>query len=102
MPKFYIKKTSLGEGQNSLVFKGKVVEGPINRGMVLEIPIAGASDVVPVKIFDIVHCEKQKDELKKVGLVADFYDTPDDLEVILGLNIADEEVNVRIEEKEEW
>ena len=62
----------------------------------------GASDVVPVKIFDIVHFEKQKDELKKVGLVADFYDTPDDLEVILGLNIADEEVNVRIEEKEEW
>ena len=102
MPKFYIKKTSLGEGQNSLVFKGKVVEGPINRGMVLEIPIAGASDVVPVKIFDIVHFEKKKDELKKVGLVADFYDTPDDLEVILGLNIADEEVNVRIEEKEEW
>ena len=102
MPKFYIKKTSLGEGQNSLVFKAKVVEGPINRGMVLEIPIAGASDVVPVKIFDIVHFEKQKDELKKVGLVADFYDTPDDLEVILGLNIADEEVNVRIEEKEEW
>ena len=102
MPKFYIKKTSLGEGQNSLVFKGKVVEGPINRGMVLEIPIAGASAVVPVKIFDIVHFEKQKDELKKVGLVADFYDTPDDLEVILGLNIADEEVNVRIEEKEEW
>ena len=102
MPKFYIKKTSLGEGQNSLVFKGKVVEGPINRGMVLEIPIAGASDVVPVKIFDIVHFVKQKDELKKVGLVADFYDTPDDLEVILGLNIADEEVNVRIEEKEEW
>ena len=102
MPKFYIKKTSLGEGQNSLVFKGKVVEGPINRGMVLEIPIAGASDVVPVKIFDIVHFKKKKDELKKVGLVADFYDTPDDLEVILGLNIADEEVNVRIEEKEEW
>lgn len=102
MPKFYIKKTSLGEGQNSLVFKGKVVEGPINRGMVLEIPIAGASDVVPVKIFDIVHFEKQKDELKKVGLVADFYDAPDDLEVILGLNIADEEVNVRTEEKEDW
>ena len=102
MPKFYIKKTSLGEGQNSLVFTGKVVEGPMNRGMVLEIPIAGASDVVPIKIFDIVHFEKQKDELKKVGLVADFYDTPDDLEVILGLNIADEEVNVRIEEKEEW
>ena len=102
MPKFYIKKTSLGEGQNSLVFKGKVVEGPINRGMVLEIPIAGASDVVPVKIFDIIHFEKQKDELKKVGLVADFYDAPDDLEVILGLNIADEEVNVRTEEKEEW
>ena len=107
MPKFYIKKTSLGEGQNSLVFKGKVIEGPINRGMILEIPIAcftdGASDVVPVKIFDIVHFEKQKDELKKVGLVADFYDSPDDMEVILGLNIADEEVNVNnTEDKEEW
>ena len=103
MPKFYIKKTSLGEGQNILVFKGKVIEGPINRGMILEIPIAGASDVVPVKIFDIVHFEKQKDELKKVGLVADFYDSPDDMEVILGLNIADEEVNVNnTEDKEEW
>lgn len=95
MPKFYVKKTSLGEGQTSLVFKGKVIEGPINRGMVLEIPIMGASDTVPIKIHDIVHFEKQTDEMRKVGLVADFYDSPDDLDVILGLNIADEELSVR-------
>lgn len=95
MPKFYVKKVSLGENQASIVFKGKVIEGPIGRGMILEIPVAGASDTVPVKIDSIVHFEKQKDEMKKVGLVADFYDSPDDLDVILGLNIADEELNVR-------
>ncbi len=102
MPKFYVKKTSLGENQTSLIFKGKIIDGPINRGMIIEIPITGASAVVPVKIFDIVHFENQKDEFKKVGLVADFYDAPDDLDVILDLNIAEEEVNVREEEKEEY
>lgn len=95
MPRFYVKKASLGENQASIVFKGKVIEGPIDCGMVLEIPIVGASDTVPVKIDSIVHFDKQKDEMKKVGLVADFYDSPDDLDVILGLNIADEELNVR-------
>lgn len=102
MPKFYVKKTSLGENQTSLIFKGKVVEGPINRGMIIEIPITGASAVVPVKIADIVHFENQKDEMKKVGLVADFYDSPDDLDVILDLNIAEEEVNIKEEEKEDY
>ncbi len=92
MPKFYVKKTSLAE--NSLIFKGKVIEGPINTGMILEIPLLGASDVIPVKIHEIAHYEKETDELKKIGLIADFYDAPDDLDVIFNLNIADEELNV--------
>lgn len=93
MPKFHVKKTSLGEDQTSLIFKGKVIEGPINRGMILEIPITEAA-VINVKVYDIVHFEKQKDEMKRVGLVVDFYGEPDDLDVIRGLNIVDEELNV--------
>lgn len=89
MPKFHVKKTSLSEDQKSIVFKGKVVEGPINKGMLLEIPITEAASV-KVKVYDIVHFEKQKDESKKVGLVVDFDDEPEALEIVMGLNIADE------------
>jgi hypothetical protein len=89
MPKFHVKKTSLSEDEKSLVFKGKVVEGPINKGMLLEIPITAAA-VIKVKVYDIVHFEKQKDESKKVGLVVDFDDEPEALEIVMGLNIADE------------
>jgi len=90
---FHVKKTSLGEDQTSLVFKGKIIEGPISKGMTIEIPVTGES-VVKMKVYDVVHFEKQKDEDKKVGLVVDFYNLPDDMEVILGLNIADEDLNV--------
>ena len=89
MPKFHVKKTSLSEDQKSIVFKGKVVEGPINKGMLLEIPITEAASV-KVKVYDIVLFEKQKDESKKVGLVVDFDDEPEALEIVMGLNIADE------------
>jgi hypothetical protein len=89
MPKFHVKKTSLSEDQKSVVFKGKVVEGPINKGMLLEIPITEAASV-KVKVYDIVHFEKQKDETKKVGLVVDFDDEPEALEIVMGLHIADE------------
>ena len=88
-----MKKTSLGEDQTSLVFKGKIIEGPISKGMTIEIPVTGES-VVKMKVYDVVHFEKQKDEDKKVGLVVDFYNLPDDMEVVLGLNIADEDLNV--------
>lgn len=93
MAVFHVKKTSLGEDQTSLVFKGKIIEGPISKGMTIEIPVTGES-VVKMKVYDVVHFEKQKDEDKKVGLVVDFYNLPDDMEVILGLNIADEDLNV--------
>ena len=89
MPRFHVKKTSLTEDQKSIVFKGKVVEGPINKGMLLEIPITEAASV-KVKVFEIVHFEKQKDESKKVGLVVDFDDEPEALDIVMGLNIADE------------
>ncbi len=91
MPKFHVKKTSLSEDEKTIVFKGKVVEGPINKGMLLEIPITEAA-TIKVKVYDIVHFEKQKDESKKVGLVVDFDDEPEALEIVMGLNIADEDL----------
>ena len=93
MAVFHVKKTSLGDDQTSLVFKGKIVEGPISKGMTVEIPVTQEA-VVRMKIFDVVLFEKQKDEEKKVGLAVDFSDSPDDLEVLLELNIADENLNV--------
>jgi len=89
MPRFHVKKTSLMGDDISIVFKGKVVEGPINKGMEIAIPITDAASV-KMKVFDIVHFEKQKDEEKKVGLIVDFTEEPEALDIVLGLNIADE------------
>lgn len=91
MPRFLVKKTTPSETGKSLVFKGKVVEGPINKGMSLLISMAGQA-VIPVKITDIIHFEKSKDDSKKVGLVVDFEDELEDMRIIMALNIADEEV----------
>ncbi len=93
MAVFHVKKTSLGDDQTSLVFKGKIIEGPISKGMTLEIPVTQEA-VVKMKIYDVVQFDKQKDEDKKVGLVVDFYNLPDDMEVIMDLNIADEDLNI--------
>jgi len=93
MPKFHVKKTSLGEDEKSLVFKGKVIEGPINKGMTLEIPITEAA-TISMKIYDIVHFEKQRDESKRVGLIIDFAEEPEALEFVMSLNIAEEELTV--------
>ncbi|MCQ2105029.1 MAG: hypothetical protein MJZ26_04470 [Fibrobacter sp.] len=93
MAVFHVKKTSLGEDQKTLVFKGKIVEGPISKGMTLEIPVTQEA-VVQMKIYDVVLFEKQKDDDKKVGLVVDFDGLPDDMEVIMGLNIADEDLKI--------
>jgi len=94
MPRFLVKKTAPTEDGKSLVFKGKVVEGPINKGMELLISIAGQA-VIPVKITDILHFEKSKDDAKKVGLVVDFEDEPDDMAMIIALRITDEEIECR-------
>ncbi len=91
MPRFLVKKTAPTEDGKSLVFKGKVVEGPINKGMELLISVAGKA-VIPVKITDILHFEKSKDDSKKVGLVVDFEDEPDDMAMIMALRITDEEI----------
>ena len=96
MAVFHVKKTSVGDDQSSLVFKGKIVEGPISKGMILEIPVTQEA-VIRMKIFDVVQFDKQKDEDKKVGLVVDFYSLPDDMEVIMGLNIADEDLTISAE-----
>ena len=93
MAVFHVKKTSLGDDQTSLVFKGKIVEGPISKGMTVEIHVTQEA-VVKMKIFDVVLFEKQKDESKKVGLVVDFKDLPDDMEVIMSLNIAEEDLTI--------
>jgi len=93
MAVFHVKKTSLGEDKTSLVFKGKIIEGPISKGMIMEIPVTGET-VIKMKIYDVVQFDKQKDEDKKVGLVVDFYNLPDDMEVVQDLNIADEDLNI--------
>jgi hypothetical protein len=59
--------------------------------MELLISIAGQA-VIPVKIADIIHFEKSKDDSKKVGLVVDFEDEPDDMAMIMALRITDEEI----------
>lgn len=89
MPRFHVKKTSLMDDHKSVVFKGKVIEGPINKGMDIDIPITDAASV-KMKVFDIIHFEKQKDENKKVGLIVDFDEEPEALEIVLSLNIANE------------
>lgn len=91
MPKFHVKKTSLGEDRKSLVFKGRVIEGPINKGMILQIPITEAA-TIDMKIYDIVHFENQKDEDKRIGLVLDFNEEPEALEIVMSLNIAQEDL----------
>ncbi len=89
MPKFHVKKTTLSEDEKSIVFKGKVIEGPINKGMTLVIPVTEAASI-KVKIYDIAHYDDQKDEDKRVGLVIDFNDEPEALDIVMDLNIADE------------
>ena len=93
MAVFHVKKTSLGEDLESLVFKGKIVEGAIKKGMTIEIPVTQEA-VIKMKISEVVQFDKQKDEDKKVGLVVAFKESPDDLEVLLELNIADEDLNI--------
>ncbi|MCF0225165.1 MAG: hypothetical protein HUK20_12930 [Fibrobacter sp.] len=93
MAVFHVKKTSLGDDQTSLVFKGKIIEGPISKGMTIEIPVTQGV-VIKMKIYDVIQFEKQKDDDKKVGLVVDFYNLPDDMEVIMDLNIAEEDLNI--------
>ena len=93
MAKFHVKKTSLMEDNRSLVFKGRVVEGPINKGMKIDIPVTDAASI-SVVIFDIVHFEKQKDEEKKVGLVVDFSSEPEALAIVLDLKIQDETLEI--------
>lgn len=93
MARFHTKKTSPGDDEKSLVFKGKVIEGPINKGMTLEIPVTEAA-TISMPIYDIVHFEKQKDESKKVGLVIDFAKEPDAMDIVLGLTIQDETLTI--------
>ena len=89
MARFFVKKTSLSDDGKSVVFKGSVIEGPIRKGMMVEIPVTEAASI-KMKLFDIVHFENQRDPSKKVGLVVDFDSEPEAMEIVLGLNIAEE------------
>ncbi len=82
------------DDEKSLVFKGKILEGPINIGMLADIPITDAASIT-MKVYDIIHYEKQKDEDKKIGLVIDFADEPEALDIVLGLNIQEETLELR-------
>jgi hypothetical protein len=93
MPRFFVKKTSLTDDGKSVVFKGSVLEGPIRKGMTVEIPVTEAASI-RMKLFDIIHFENQKDPSKKVGLVVDFDAEPEAMEIVLGLNIAEEALNI--------
>ena len=93
MSVFHVKKTSTGEDQESLVFKGKIVEGSVKKEMTVEIPVTRDA-TVKMKISDVLYFEKQKDEEKKVGIVVSFSGNTDDMEVLLEMNIADENLNV--------
>ena len=93
MARFFVKKTSLSDDGKAIVFKGSVLEGPIRKGMTVEIPVTEAASI-RMKLFDIVHFESQRDPTKKVGLVVDFDSEPEALEIVLGLNISEESLNV--------
>lgn len=93
MAVFHVKKTAPGEDQTTLVFKGKIVEGSISKGMTVKIPVTKEASI-DMKIYDVILFEKQADDSKKVGLVVDFKNLPDDMEIILSLNIAEEDLIV--------
>ncbi|HSQ41681.1 MAG TPA: hypothetical protein VLM37_05320 [Fibrobacteraceae bacterium] len=93
MPRFFVKKTTLSDDGKSVVFKGSVLEGPIHKGMTVEIPVTEAASI-RMKLFDVVHFESQKDPAKKVGLVVDFDTEPEAMDIVLGLNIAEETLNL--------
>lgn len=94
MARFHVKKTSLMDDEKSIVFKGRVLEGPINKGMMVDIPVTDAA-CISMKVYDIIHFEKQKDADKRVGLVIDFADEPEAMDIVLGLNIQEESLELR-------
>ncbi len=94
MARFFVKKTSLSDDGKSVVFKGSVLEGPIHKGMTVDIPVTEAASI-QMKIFDIQHFDAQKDPTKKVGLVVDFTDEPEAMDIVLGLNIQEESLQIQ-------
>lgn len=94
MARFFVKKTTLSDEGSALLLKGTVVEGPILKGMIVEIPVTEAANI-PMRIADIQHYDATKDPTKKVGLVIDFSEEPEAMEIVLGLNIAEEALQVR-------
>lgn len=93
MAKFYVKRTLFGEDQNSLIFRGSVLEGDIAKGMRVKIPITDKA-VIDVKIDDIVELESHESHEKRTGLVAKFLDEPEALDIVADLNVQNEELTV--------
>ncbi len=93
MAKFHVKRTLFGENQQSLVFRGSVLEGEISKGMSINIPVTDKA-VIGVKIDNVVESESHEANEKRTDLVAEFLEEPEALEIVAGLNVADEDLAV--------
>jgi len=94
MPRFHVKKTSLSDDGKAVIFKGTVVEGPIHKGMTVEIPVTEAASI-RMKLNEVIYFEHQKDPTKKIGLVIDCDSEPEAMEIVMGLNIMEETLVVQ-------
>lgn len=93
MAKFHVKRTLFGENQQSLLFRGSILEGDIAKGMSIKIPVTDKA-VIGVKIDNVVEVESHEADEKRTDLVAEFLEEPEALEIVAGLNVADEDLAV--------
>jgi len=93
MATFHVKRTLFGEDQKSLIFRGQKLSGDISKGMSLKIPVTDKA-IIGVKIDDVIEMESHEDHSKRTGLIAKFLDEPDALEIVAGLNVADEDLTI--------
>ncbi|MCK9182899.1 MAG: hypothetical protein M0P13_08485 [Fibrobacteraceae bacterium] len=61
--------------------------------MSLKIPVTDKA-IIGVKIDDVIEMESHEDHSKRTGLIAKFLDEPDALEIVAGLNVADEDLTI--------
>ncbi|NLB63135.1 MAG: hypothetical protein GX801_03390 [Fibrobacter sp.] len=94
MPRFHVKKTTLSDDGKAIVFKGSVLEGSIHKGMNVEIPVTEAASI-SMKLTEVVYFEDQKDPSKKIGLVVDCSEEPEALEIVMGLNVMDDVLEIQ-------
>ena len=93
MAKFHVKRTLFGEDQKSLVFRGNILDGDVQKGMSIKIPVTDKA-VIDVQIDDVVELESHEAPEERTGLVARFVEEPEALEIVASLNVADEDLTV--------